>query len=190
MHWNAYGAYEGYKDIINLIGQDYDIEQAHTIKEEIVYPYEFYGNLANKIGGYGEKDHIIDLVLDGVGDFDYYVNGELADYYAIKEDYKENGNSTIYSDYDIYFGDNYFFREFDFHNEEKPNLLIFGDSYKNTNMMWIASHFNKTIIFDLRSKPDDFNLDDYIEKYDIDIALVTYHYYFGYFDGHLFIPLD
>ena len=190
LHWNAYGAYEAYKDIIDMINDDYDIGEAHPVKEEVVYPYTFHGNVANKIGGYGMTDQINDLILDGIGDFDYYVDGEEYDYYSDKERYREEGNPTIYSDYHMYFGENNFLRVFDFHNEERPNLLFFGDSYKNVNMMWIASHFNKTVILDLRSRPDDFDLDYYIENYDIDVALISYHYYYAYFDGHLFIPLD
>ena len=190
LHWNAKGAYKAYCDIIDMINDDYDIGEPKAIKEEMVYPYSFYGNVANKLGSYGDTDQISDLVLEGINDFDLYVDGEEYDLYRDKEEYKENGNQTIYSDYHVYFGENNFLRVFDFHDESKPNLLFFGDSYKNTNMMWIASHFNKTIIIDLRSRPDDFDLDRYINEYDIDVALISYHYYYAYFDGHMFIPLD
>ena len=189
-HWNVFGAYKGYSDVIEMINDDYDIGNPKEIINTNEYPYEFYGNIANKINGYGLKDKIVDLELKDIGEFDYYVNGEVFDYYTVKEDYRQNGNTSAYSDYDLYFGDNFFLREFDFHNEDKPNLLIFADSFINTNMMWIASHFNKTIIIDLRAKPEDFNLNNFINENDIDIALVSYYYQNGYFNGNLYIPID
>ncbi|MBR0462256.1 MAG: hypothetical protein IJJ00_06065 [Erysipelotrichaceae bacterium] len=189
-HWNAYGAYQGYSDIINMISEDYQIGSPKAIKKVIEYPYNFYGNIANKIDGYGSGDYIIDLELEDISDFDYYVNGEPFDFYAVKETYRDSGNDTVYSDYDLYFGDNFFLREFDFHAEDKPDLLMFADSFSNTNMMWIASHFNKTIIIDLRAKPEDFNLSSFIKDHDIDVALVCYYYNNAYFNGNLYIPID
>ena len=189
-HWNAYGAYEGYKDIIEMIGEDYSIGEIKPIENVIEYEYEFYGNIANKIDGYGIKDRIIDLELTGINDFDYYIDGEKADYYAVKKDYELNGNNTVYSDYDYYFGDNNFLRQFDFHDNNKPNILIFGDSYNNTNMLWIASHFNKTTIIDLRRKPENFNLNNFVNQNDIDIFLVNYYYFNAFINGNLYIPID
>ena len=189
-HWNAYGAYEGYKDIIKMIGEDYSIGEIKPIENVIEYEYEFYGNIANKIDGYGIKDRIIDLELTGINDFDYYIDGEKADYYAVKKDYELNGNNTVYSDYDYYFGDNNFLRQFDFHDNNKPNILIFGDSYNNTNMLWLASHFNKTTIIDLRRKPENFNLNNFVNQNDIDIFLVNYYYFNAFINGNLYIPID
>ncbi|MBR2577937.1 MAG: hypothetical protein IKE38_03300, partial [Erysipelotrichaceae bacterium] len=189
-HWKASGAYKAYCDVIDMISKDYDLGEIKEIEREAVYDHEFKGNISSQIGMVGNSDHLEDYFLKDMGSFEYYANGELIDIDQVKENYIANGNDTVYSDYDLYFGDNYFLREFDFHQEDRPNLLIFSDSYINTNMSWIASHFNKTIIIDLRTRPEDFDLDHYIEEYDIDVALILYSYNTMYFNGNLFIPLN
>lgn len=189
-HWNAFGAYQGYQDVINMMSNNFNIDKPREIDEIINYPYKFKGNISTKIGSYGSYDNIVDLKLNGIGDFDYYRDEELYDYYFEKETYQKEGNLSFLSDYEFYFGANAFNRVFDFHQEDKPNLLIFGDSYINTNMMWIASHFNKTYILDLRSKPEDFSLKAYIKDKDIDAALVLMSYNTMYLNGYMYIPLD
>lgn len=189
-HWKAAGAYQGYVDIINMISKDYELGPIKEIEKEIVYDREFKGNISSKIGMVGSSDKLEDYILKDLGEYDYFANGNKIDLNEAKELYAANGNDTVYSDYDLYFGDNYFLREFDFHQDDKPNILIFADSYINTNMSWIASHFNKTLIIDLRAKPDDFNLDYYINEYDIDIALIDFTYNTMYFNGNLYIPIN
>ena len=181
-HWKA--------DIIDMISKDYELGPIKEIEKEIVYDREFKGNISSKIGMVGSSDKLEDYILKDLGEYDYFANGNKIDLNEAKELYAANGNDTVYSDYDLYFGDNYFLREFDFHQDDKPNILIFADSYINTNMSWIASHFNKTLIIDLRAKPDDFNLDYYINEYDIDIALIDFTYNTMYFNGNLYIPIN
>lgn len=189
-HWKAAGAYQGYVDIIDMISKDYELGPIKEIEKEIVYDREFKGNISSKIGMVGSSDRLEDYILKGLGEYDYFANGNKIDLNEAKELYAAKGNDTVYSDYDLYFGDNYFLREFDFHQDDKPNILIFADSYINTNMSWIASHFNKTLIIDLRAKPNDFNLDYYINEYDIDIALIDFTYNTMYFNGNLYIPIN
>lgn len=189
-HWNGDGAYVGYSDIINMIGKDFDIGKPKAIKERIVYDYKWKGSTSSAIGQVGDYDQIIDLELEDIGNFDYYVNGNLTEFGGAKEIYKEKGNISDYSDYDYYFGDNSYERVFDFHDDTEPNILIFNDSFCNVNQKWLASHFNKTVFIDLRANQGDFNLDAYIEKYNIDIVLMTQMYKNLFFNGNLFIPLD
>lgn len=189
-HWKAAGAYQGYVDIIDMISKDYELGPIKEIEKEIVYDREFKGNISSKIGMVGSSDKLEDYILKDLGEYDYFANGNKIDLNEAKELYAANGNDTVYSDYDLYFGDNYFLREFDFHQDDKPNILIFADSYINTNMSWIASHFNKTLIIDLRAKPNDFDLDYYINEYGIDIALIDFTYNTMYFNGNLYIPIN
>lgn len=186
-HWNATGAYQGYKDIIGMINKDYDIGEPKEIKNEIVYPYQFKGNIINNMY-INETDNINDYALEDIREFDFYIDDELKDYYEIKELYKEQGNQTSYTDYEYYYGISAATKVFDFYNEDKPNLLIIGSSYCNVNGLWIASHFNKTVFIDVWVIPYDYSPKYYIDKYDIDIALV----YMGQerlYDG-LDIPLN
>lgn len=50
----------------------------------------------------------------------------------------------MYSDYDVYFVANDFERIYDFDQQDKPNVLVFCDSYFNVIQEWFSSHFNKT----------------------------------------------
>ena len=96
----------------------------------------------------------------------------------------------MYSDYDVYFGDNAYERVFKFNQEDKPNVLVFSDSYFNIIQEWFASHFNNTVIIDMRANDGQFNLDYYIEEYDIDIILMSQMYNNLYFNGYMFISLS
>ena len=189
-HWNGRGAYLGYKDIINMIGQDFDLGEIKEVEEEMVYDYPWQGGTSGEIAHTGDDDYIIDLKLKDIGEYTYYINDVETEYGSQKEYYKENGNSSEYSDYDIYFGDNSFQKRFEFNDDSKPNILIFCDSMCNVNQEWIASHFNTTLYIDLRANDGTFNLADLIEKYDIDIILDTQIYKNLYFNGNMFIPLD
>lgn len=189
-HWNGYGAYRGYKDIIEMIGKDFDIGNVKTIKEELTYNYLWKGNESAEIGLVSEGDYLIDLKLNDIGEYTYYVDGKQKTYGSEKDYYKENGNSSVYSDYNVYFGDNNLERRFEFNDESKPNILVFCDSFINVNQEWIASHFNKTVYIDLRADDGSFNLDEYIDKYDIDIILVSEMYQNMYFNGYMYIPVE
>lgn len=189
-HWDADGAYQGYKDIINMINNDFDIGKSKDIDEKINYDYKWIGNIASKIGGEGPKDTISDYNLKNIGKYDYYINDEISEYGIVKEDYMNNGNQTGYSDYDVYFGNNYFEKRFEFNDETKPNLLVFCDSMSNVTQEWIASHFNTTIYIDLRANDGSFKLDNYVDEYDVDIILFCQYYENLYFNGYMYVPLD
>ena len=45
-------------------------------------------------------------------------------------------------------------------------------------------------MLDMRSKPKDFNLDEYIVKYDIDTIVVSMYHYNLYENGYNFIPIE
>ena len=189
-HWNHRGAYEAYKDIVSMINQDFEIGDPKEIAEEVCYDHEFRGNISSQIGHLGEADHICDYKLNDIGEHTLIADGEETDLADVKREYAESGNNSQYSDYDIYFGNNYFERIFDFHQPERPNILIFADSYTNVYQEWLASHFNKTVILDLRTRPEDFSLDYYIQEYDIDIFLIAQPYHDLFFNGDMFIPLN
>lgn len=189
-HWTGKGAYEAYKDIINMINNDFDIGLPKEIKNITTYENGWTGNIASEIGGNWALDYITDVEVDNDKEFKYYINGKNSDYGKEKEIYKLNGNTTMYSDYDFFYGNNFFEKRFEFNDETKPNILIFCDSLSNVNQEWIASHFNTTVYVDLRANDGSFNLDDYINKYNIDIIMVNQIYSNLYFNGYMFIPLS
>ena len=189
-HWTGKGAYEAYKNIIEMINKDFDIGLPKEIKNINIYNNTWTGNVASEIGGNWVPDNIVDIEINDVDNFKYYVNGQKYDYGKEKNSYKINGNDTMYSDYDFFYGNNYFERRFELNDETKPNMLVFCDSLSNVNLKWIASHFNTTVYIDLRANDGSFNLDDYINKYNIDIIMVNQIYSNLYFNGYMFIPLS
>lgn len=189
-HWNGKGAYEAYKDIINMISEDFDIDKPKQINNIKVYNYKWTGNIASEIGGNWPGENIVDIEVEYIGPYKYYINDKQSDFGKEKISYELYGNNTMYSDYDFFHGNNYFEKRFEFNNEAKPNLLVFCDSLSNVNQEWIASHFNTTIYIDLRSNDGSFNLDEYINKYNVDIIMVSQHYNNLYFNGYMFIPLS
>ncbi len=189
-HWNIKGAYQGYGDIIRMIGKNFPIDDIRAIQKVIDYPYEYYGTFNNLYPGAALCDRISDYVLEGTDrEHDYLVNGNPFDEQALHEEYAEKGNSSIYSDYDVYFGDNALLRVYDYHQTDKPNILVFCDSYVNPIKGWLASHFNQSVFVDLRAKTEDFYPEDLMEQYDIDIVLVCEFYKNLFFNGNTFIPL-
>lgn len=189
LHWNGYGVYEGYKDIVNMISEDYDIGE---IKEAnfIKYPYEFYGSYATKLGFICEPDYLIDMDVK-TDEYKYFVNNKQRNDNEGIELYKKNGNlEKLYSDYEYVYGSNDYMRTYDFNQEDRPNILIFSDSYVNPLKKSLASHFNKTVIIDLRANDGSFNLDDLIQEYNINIVLFLQAYEDLYFNGYLFVPLN
>lgn len=188
-HWNGKGAYEAYKSIINMIGKDFDIGFPKNVKNIKTYDYKWTGNIASEIGGNWSGENIVDIEVEDIGVYKYYINDKRSDYGKEKNSYQLYGNKTMYSDYDFFYGSNYFEKRFEFNDKTKPNLLVFCDSLSNVNQEWIASHFNTTIYIDLRANDGSFNLDEYINKYNIDIIMVSQHYNNLYFNGYMFIPL-
>lgn len=192
-HWNYLGSYQGYSDIIELINDDYpEIGMPKEIKEIIKYDNKFYGSFSSKTGLASGYDYFTDFSTDNNKLYDYYVDSVLTDEGIYKEAYdkaKQEGNA-FYHDYDLYFGPNSFERIYINDGNTKPNILIFSDSFINPIKDDLANHFGNTVILDMRSSPDDFNLDYYIEQYDIDIILFMYMYDNLYSNGDFFIPLN
>lgn len=192
IHWTPYGAYQGYTDIIMMLNETFDLGDAKSIESEVCYEERFYGSLANKIGQTTEAEAICDITLSGIGEYSYSENGQDISIDAVKQGYILNDYDSLYSDYDNYFGDNPYERIFDFGENTGVNALFFVDSFINVNKVWLASHFDTTIMLDMRTVPDvdTFDLDDYMGTYEIDVIIVSMYYENLYVNGYNFIPLN
>lgn len=189
IHWNGFGTYEGYKDIINMIAKDFDIENPKKAKIT-TYPYPFYGGYAVRMAFMTEPENLIDMEIE-TDAYSHYVNGKEFNDQSSLERYKEKGNENpIYSDYEYAYGSVVYERIYDFNKPEKPNLLVFADSYIFPLKRALASHFNKTIIVDLRANDGSFNIEEYIRKYDIDAILFLQFYEDLFFNGDFYVPLN
>ena len=190
LHWNIVGAYQGYQDIITMLKGDFNIAAPKTVKKEFCFSAPFYGAVSNDIARSTAYDYICDYELDDIGYYDYFINGEPADFFE-KQDYAEGRYPRQYSDYDFYFGNNSFERIYRFDQETGLNLLMIVDSFSNPINMWIASHFDNTVILDLRNVDyDQFSLKAYMEEYDIDAVVVMMYYNNLYYNGFFFLPVE
>jgi len=188
-HWTGYGSYQGYTDIINMMRLDLNVGDPKDCTF-VIYPHNFYGSNATKLAFECDPDHLVDCQFEITG-YDYSINNNKDDDNKGINIYKEEGNiEGLYSDYEFAYGANDFIREYDFHQEDKPNLLIFSDSYVNPIKKAIASHFNKTVIVDLRANDGTFSLDQVIKDNNIDAILFLQAYEDLYFNGYLFVPLN
>ena len=190
LHWNPKGAYQGYTDIIELLNNNFELGDVKEKEEMICYQKDFHGSYSNKIGQKFQPENLCDIKVKGIGTYKYFENDKEVFIDEIKQNYINGIFLEQYSDYDNYFGNNPLERRFEFGDNTGVNALFFVDSYINVNKTWIASHFDTTIMLDMRSKPKDFNLDEYIVKYDIDTIVVSMYHYNLYENGYNFIPIE
>ena len=113
--------------------------------------------------------------------FDYVpmkiiINGEKGEYGNQGEFLK---NKDIALEFNLKYGTFYGGDEgeiiFDTGRKDRPNILIFGDSFDNAILKLIAGHFNKTYSIDLRHYKDclgkPFSIDEYMKTHIIDKVL-------------------
>lgn len=91
----------------------------------------------------------------------------------INHDYTYNRGMNFYA---FAYGNDYGEVVFDFHQPEKPNLLILSNSYSNAINELIAQYFNKTYVVDLRhyerQLKTEFRYSDYVKKNGVEKTLI------------------
>lgn len=173
-HWNYEGSYTGYKQIINMI-----LDKNVTLimpKKTTTFDIDFFGSRARteNIYKYHEKFKVYDFEKLN---YKCYINRQEKQY-GNKDKYY-NGQylrEKAANHYGIFYGGDYGEVLYDFNNQSKQNILIIANSYSNAINDLIASHFNKTFVVDLRhykkEMKEEFNIDEYIKRNDIDILLI------------------
>ena len=168
-HWKYKGSYQGYRDIIDLLGvQDKKV----LVVEEKVYDTYFLGSKARDAAEYDTKEKFTVYQYNNEKPKTTYINGELKPYGDV-EGY-DNGkyeSELLTNHYANYYGTDYAEVIYDYDKPEKENLLIISNSYSNAINEIIASHFNKTYIVDLRLY-EEFNPNEYIKQNKIDKVLI------------------
>ncbi|MGN1310120.1 MAG: WecB/TagA/CpsF family glycosyltransferase [Clostridia bacterium] len=159
-HWNYRGSYKGYCEIIEMITQDEPIPILDTVQ---LKP-KLSGSKASS-SGYGRLySEPFFAYKFNLPEHDTYINGEKTEY-GQEEAYINNEIDDNIS-YGSFYGWDDAEIVFDYHNNNKENILIFGESYDNAIIEMIASHFNKSYCVDLRAYEMDmghkFEFDKYI----------------------------
>lgn len=169
-HWNMYGAYQGYKDIMNLMGKksiDGKIFKVDGIK--------YRGSMAKSSYINDLYDYIYDIDID-LKEHKVYVN-DSDDLLNYKEKKIKKTNNIYYDHYVAYFNGMYGKVEYDFNQKNKSNLLILGDSFTWQIDNLIASSYNKTYIINLRYdeyEKEKLNLKEFIKENNISDILFLY----------------
>jgi len=145
-HWTIKGALDGYKDICDMLGID-AINNLNIVEHK---ERMYYGSLTKTALNDNINDYISDV--DIKLDYDVYVNGKTADSLFKPREIRLDRDYKYYDYYVQYFNGQYGNVVYDYHNSDKENLLIIGDSYSWQIDYLIASSFNKTHVINLRYK--------------------------------------
>ncbi len=168
-HWNYKGSYEGYKQVLRLLG----LNDNPLVGEEKCLDIYFSGSKASS----SIYNHVL-LENFCAYEFDFdemtiTING-IKGNYGCQEEYL-NGKHSNNISYGAFYGGDDGEIIFDTGNRNRDNLLIIGESYDNAILKLIASHFNKTISIDLRNYAHymnkEFNINEYINDYNINKVL-------------------
>lgn len=124
-HWNHLGSYTGYQQLVNMMTNDKSL----LYEEEICFKNAMSGSKARAIGGkYVFRETFCGYRFD-FPPHDTYINNNLVTSYGNYPDIIKNGSNDI--QYGDFYGVDFGLISFDYHQPEKDNLLIIGDSYNN-----------------------------------------------------------
>jgi len=173
-HWTIQGAYEGYKDVINMISaRSPEIGTPRAGEFFKVEGVKFRGSIARISSFEKLYDELWDIKMD-IPDYTLTIGGNpVYDDYSKKEEYLAGDFEldTFNNSYADYFHTDTGNAEYDFGNNTGRNLLMFVDSFSNCIDPYIASHYDKTYLVDLRYDEyanGVFNYNEFIEAHDID----------------------
>lgn len=176
-HWTIQGAYQGYKDIIGMMSDS--SPQIGTPRNGEFFKVEgvkFRGSIARISSFEKLYDDLWDIKMD-IPPYTLTIGGNpVFNGYSKKEEYLA-GNfepDTFNNCYADYFHIDTGNTEYDFGNNTGRNLLMFVDSFSNCIDPYIASHYDKTYLIDLRYDEyanGQFNYNQFIKEHDIDDVL-------------------
>ena len=176
-HWNHKGSYRGYVEIMNMFG----IKDVIKPVEKVTFKDLYYFGSHATFSRYYDIHEDFTVYRFNYPKYTSYLNGVKKNYGRedtyFNNEYDKDKHVGLYGGF--YGGDNGEII-FDFHNNNKDNLLIIGNSFTNSINKLVASHFNKTYIIDLRHYEErmhkKFDAKSYIKKNNIDKVLVISDY--------------
>lgn len=177
-HYNAYGAYEAYKIIMDMLGET--PINADVMEHDIMY----YGSMARSAYSSDIYDSFYSINAK-LPKFDVLVDKEINAQYKPKKLIK--GTHKFFDYYISYYNGLFGLVEYNFHNDNKENILILQDSYGWQIDELIASHYNKSFVVDIRYYQDKYgelSLNEFIEKNNISKVLFLYEAGTVFFDQY------
>lgn len=179
-HWSKDGQYDGYIDLMNLLGINDKLKIKGIKKFDNI---KFYGSKDRLLGNYDIYDELI------VNEYEYPKMNIENDYIEV-EDYGKHkefiegkipNESVEINYYGEYYGwDNGIIKFQVPQNEKKENLMVFANSYSNPINKLIASSFYETYVVDLRNYElelkEEFSFDKFIKEHHVDKILILGNY--------------
>ena len=175
-HWNYKGSYRGYCDIIRMILGD--SEPLLQPAETVVFPDIPYNGSYNSRLGYYKCDELFTVYrFEGLKEYTALINGSPEKKYGYSDTYFRGKypRITVFNHYGKFYGGDAGELILKMNQPDKPNLLIFSNSYSNAVLLLLAQHFNSVHRIDLRfykqQMHTSFNIHQYIKKHQINIVL-------------------
>lgn len=168
-HWNIYGAYQGYKDISNMMGNN-----PLNLNINQISPVKYYGSYAKNSLSTLTYDHLYDVE----NNLTYEVEINSKYYNKFKPRKITYNKGFEFFDYYIhYFDGQCGLVKYSYENDSEENLLIFSDSYAWQIDYLLASHYKNTYVVNLRY--DDyangtFNYNEFVKEHNISDVLFLY----------------
>lgn len=163
-HWTMYGAFLGYEYLMKEIGlESISLEEFETIKLE----EEFLGSLHSQAPLFTAKGD--EVTFYDYKDLDYTVTYETED--GEKSSFLVEENFEIKDKYTALFGGNY--GRLTITNNDNPDgkkLIVFKDSYSNSLIPYLISHYSEIEVIDLRYSA--FRPGYYSDKTDYDVMFI------------------
>ena len=172
-HWNIRGAWAGYEIIYDMIkARVPELSPRLTLSEFVqIEGVEFCGSYARRTL-YPCQPDIFEYADVDLPPFRTYMNGVESPRSNRNAYFRGEFNRNRYTEhYAEFFGYVTALVEYDFDNLSDRNLLIIGGSYTQAMQEFIAAHFDKTFIVDLREY-EDFSLGKFINDHQIDDVIV------------------
>lgn len=178
-HWNYRGSYQGYVDIMTLMGMEKDILEPESIfcNEGATFYGTFSTRTANVLGpdkyciydvNYADvKVYAGDTLVEDILNPKYYIE-HAQEYASDPYLYHYNYSSCQYFPY----------IKMETGNKDKENILVIGDSYARSIAHYMASSFNESYFVNqtdyLNTTGHYFNYDEFLEEHHIDKVLFMY----------------
>lgn len=168
-HWNCYGSYEGYQQVLSLLGKDSPIRPEGV---ELVAD-RFCGSKAVSSGSSGLFYEPFYAQRYTFPAMTVTVNGQNGDYglQGVVWNTEQYGEIS----YGSYYGYDYGEVIFRTGNTGAGNLLVIGESFDNAILKLLASHFESLCSVDLRAYETDlgkpFRFSEYCAEHNIDTVL-------------------
>ena len=168
-HWNCFGAYKGYRELMTLLKVDEPLLEPVEVTAE---PLWWSGSKAAEVG-FREYKEPFPVCRYDYPSMEIYVNGNPSD--SLEPQGLVFAGELDSISYGDYYGDVVGEVILDTNRPERRNILLLGDSFDNAIRKLTASHFNKTFSVDERVYEEDmgkpFDLASYVRENDIDVVV-------------------